>query len=365
MTITTYEAPAPDANAVTRWVAILAPAAQLADRIAATDFVPAAMRGKPEMVTAAIMYGDEIGVGPMQALASIHVVEGRPAPSSELMRALIFRAGHVMQIDYLSGERCRMWGRRAGQSETTTIEWTLEMARSAGLTDKAVWRRYPRALLLARCSSELSRVLFPDVIKGLGHLTDDPATVEDFDQWATATPDPEPVRERTTVRRRQVQSTPLPEPSPEATESTETHPQPSAVGDPSPALTGEPTADLGRELPDPFDGADPWADPEPRTPEAPLPTPDDAAPTDPDGRPSDRLLRAVFAGLNEIGASDDDAMRHAIATAIIGRPVTTYGNLTKRDCLKMVGALSDLNTGVTSLSIADNGSVTITSNREG
>jgi hypothetical protein len=381
MTLTTYETPAPD-NAVTRWVSILAPAAQLADRIAGTDFVPAAMRGKPEMVTAAIMYGDEIGVGPMQALASIHVVEGRPAPSSELMRALIFRAGHVMQIDYLSGERCRMWGRRSGQTEKTSIEWTIEMARAAGLTDKAVWRRYPRALLLARCSSELARVLFPDVIKGLGHLTDDETTVEDFDQWAAAVPaEPEPPRKTTVFREpakpRRVKSTELPEPQHEATPepaSAPPAPRESPSGsDPSPATAGPLSGGTGSELPDPWDGADPWSTgdadngpavaPEPTPPavETPLPETDDATPSDPEGKPSDRLIRAVFAGLADIGvAGDNHALRHSIASAILNRPILTFGHLSKRDCLRLVGALSDLKTGLLILEITENGTAIIT-----
>jgi hypothetical protein len=389
VSIQTYEAPPPAVadNTVTRWASILAPAAQLADRIANTEFVPGAMRGKPDVITAAIMYGDEIGVGPMQALASIHVVDGRPAPSSELMRALIFRQGHAIGIEYLSGERCRMWGRRAGQAESTTIEWTIDMARSAGLTDKAVWRRYPRALLLARCSSELARVMFPDVIKGLGHLTDDEATVGDFDTWATSVPDTEP--KRATVRRRR-----QPEALPEAASAPEPPREPPPVDNPSPAIAGASTGVRGddgpgyempaaTELPDPWDGADPWATGDTEAgpavppdappgrrvvdtplPETPLPPADDAAPSDPDGKPSDRLLRAVFAGLNRIGAADDDALRHGIASAILGRPVTTYGQLTKRDCLKMVGALSDLETGLTSLSIADNGTVTIEPGRD-
>ena len=48
---------------LSRWVGMLAPARQLAEVLADTEFVPRAMRGKPDVVCAAIMYGDELGLG--------------------------------------------------------------------------------------------------------------------------------------------------------------------------------------------------------------------------------------------------------------------------------------------------------------
>ena len=73
MTISHYEpptgelAPLPDDDGIARWTRILPAAAMLADRIANTEFVSGAMRGKPDVITAAILYGDEIGVGPMSS----------------------------------------------------------------------------------------------------------------------------------------------------------------------------------------------------------------------------------------------------------------------------------------------------------
>ena len=54
----------------------------IAQQIARTEFVPAALRGKPEAVLACIMTGHELGIGAMQSLAKIHVIEGRPAKST-------------------------------------------------------------------------------------------------------------------------------------------------------------------------------------------------------------------------------------------------------------------------------------------
>lgn len=65
---------------------VIGSAFDLASKVAATEFVPSALRGKPEAIMACILMGREIGVGPMQALSKIHVVDGRPAMAAELMR---------------------------------------------------------------------------------------------------------------------------------------------------------------------------------------------------------------------------------------------------------------------------------------
>jgi hypothetical protein len=173
-----------------RWPVILTAAAQLAERVANTEFVPRNMRGKPEVIVAAIMYGDELGIGPMQALAGINLVEGRPAPSAELLRALILRDGHQIVVHEMSPHRCRVSGLRAGADETTRVyvEWNLDMAKAAGLAGKQNWRQYPRAMLLARATSDLARAAFPDVVRGLGYIAETADSAQNLESWAGPEP---------------------------------------------------------------------------------------------------------------------------------------------------------------------------------
>ena len=136
----------------------------LAERIAQTDFVPPALRGKPEAVLACILAGHEAGVSPMQALAKIHVIEGRPAMSAELMRAIVLRAGHEIWLEESSSTKAVACGKRAGRIRTSRVEWTMDDAKRAQLDQRQNWRKFPRAMLAARATAELCRSLFPDVL---------------------------------------------------------------------------------------------------------------------------------------------------------------------------------------------------------
>lgn len=158
---------------------------KLAQRVNATPFVPKAMQGKPEHVLACVLYGRELGLGPMQALNSIHVIEGRAAASPELMRALVASAGHRIDITENTNEACTMKGARADTGAEATVRWSLEDAKLAGLTHKDNWKKYPRAMLAARCTSELCRLLFPDVIAGLSYT---PEEIQSITDQPTVTP---------------------------------------------------------------------------------------------------------------------------------------------------------------------------------
>jgi len=163
---------------VTRsWVELMAPAVELAKAIAGTQFVPAALRRDPAAIAAAILYGDEIGVGPMQSLATIAVIDGRPFVAAQTQRALVLAKGHDLWLDEATNSRATWAGRRTGGDQVTRITWTLDDARRARLDGKPNWRAYPRAMLSARASAELVRAVFADVVGGLAAIEE----LEEFD----------------------------------------------------------------------------------------------------------------------------------------------------------------------------------------
>ncbi|WP_226353078.1 hypothetical protein [Pseudonocardia sp. ICBG601] len=113
------------------WTGVVADVARLAQNIANTEFVPAEMRGKPAVVTAAILAGREMGIGPMTALQHVHLVKGRPGQSAHLMRALVLAAGHDIDYVEVTDHRAIIRGRRSGETDWTQIEFTADQAKRA------------------------------------------------------------------------------------------------------------------------------------------------------------------------------------------------------------------------------------------
>lgn len=152
-------------------------ALRLAGRIHDTPFVPKPLRGQPHAVLACILTGAELGLGPMQSLRMVNVIEGRPAASAELMRALVNRAGHRVDVVDARQDRVTLSGVRRDTGARATVTWTLDDAERAGLLKNPAWSKYPRSMLLARATSELCRMLFADVIGGL-YTPEESAAIE-------------------------------------------------------------------------------------------------------------------------------------------------------------------------------------------
>jgi hypothetical protein len=204
---------------VTRsWVELMAPAAELAKAVAGTDFVPRALRDRPAAIAACILYGDEVGVGPMQSLATIAVIDGTPYIAAQTQRALVFAAGHDLWLDEATNARATWAGRRKGSENVTRITWTTDDARRAHLDGKPNWRGYPRAMLSARASAELVRAMYADVVAGLAAIEE----LEEFDPRLVGLPalatapaevggatKPAPAGRRSRTPRRAVASAPV------------------------------------------------------------------------------------------------------------------------------------------------------------
>lgn len=320
-------------NTVTRWATVLVPARQLAEVISDTEFVPKAMRGKPDVVTACIMYGDELGLDPMQSLAGIAMVDGRPQVSAETMRGMIFRAGHEIAVHEMTGQKARVSGLRAGrpEAERLTVEWSWDMARAAGLVNKQNWRAYPRAMLLARATSDLARLLFPDVVKGMSYIAEDESVTALEAYGQDVAQEPAPVAPpRAPQRKRRPRA--LPNPGHHL--ATEDKPGPDGSVDVPMPDTSEPD-----ETPSP-----PVEYPPETTPEEP-PAEGEPPPKGMGERPFKAMQAALARVLGKVPRDD----RLGALAAIVGRPVESSGDLTRDEGYRVLGFLDRVNVGAAGL----------------
>lgn len=150
----------------------------LSTKLANTEFVPAGLRGKPAAIAACVLAGRELGIGPMSSLQNLIVIDGRPSMTALLMRQLIFAAGHSIHYQESTDFRCIVKGRRRGEEDWTTITWTMDQAKKAGLDGKTNWRKYPKQMLQARATGELARLAFADCLGGMGYLEDEISEID-------------------------------------------------------------------------------------------------------------------------------------------------------------------------------------------
>lgn len=160
-------------SALILWAHEARQAAQIATSLARTSFVPTSLRGKPEDITAAILAGQELGLRPMAALRSMDIIQGTPALRAHAMRGLLQSHGHSIQLVESTESVCRMRGRRAGEQEWQQVEWTIERATRMGLMSKDQWKKQPTAMLIARATGELCRLIASDVLHAMPYATEE------------------------------------------------------------------------------------------------------------------------------------------------------------------------------------------------
>ena len=71
---------------------------RFAQALSTAGMLPKEYRDKPGNVLLAMEYGRALALPVATILTSVHVIDGRPSMSAELMQALIRRAGHRIRI---------------------------------------------------------------------------------------------------------------------------------------------------------------------------------------------------------------------------------------------------------------------------
>lgn len=132
----------------------------------AGGFLPQHIRNEGELV-AIILAGRELGIAPMAALRSINLIKGRVTLAADMQLALMMRAGaRVQWISDGSNGVAKLQLARPGQQPHVQT-FTMEDAKTAGLAGGENWKKYPAAMLRARCVSGAAKAYFPDVLSGV------------------------------------------------------------------------------------------------------------------------------------------------------------------------------------------------------
>lgn len=125
------------------------------------------VRDQAQAVTK-ILCGRELGFSPIVSMQGIHIIEGKPALSSNLMATLIKRSGkYDYRVKVWTDAECVLTFREkngSGWEDVGESSFTMDDAKRAGVVRAGgSWSKFPKAMLFARSLSQGLRTYCPDV----------------------------------------------------------------------------------------------------------------------------------------------------------------------------------------------------------
>lgn len=163
---------------------------RFAEIVSKSDLVDKKLQGRPENVFMVVQKAHGLNISFDLAVSQTHVIDNKVSPSAELLRILLRRAGHDLEIyehnDKVARARLTLAHR---PNKPITMEYTIAKAQAAGLAGKPVWKQHAESMLVAAVTRLLVRFHCPEVAAGLSldvetadaefgdHVEESPATV--------------------------------------------------------------------------------------------------------------------------------------------------------------------------------------------
>lgn len=121
----------------------------------------------PEQALVIMLKGRELGIGPMQALDGITVIQGKATVSPQLMLALIYsrHPGALVEVEGDVNGCTVTMQRRDGRPKT--VFFGPKEATAMGLLGKDNYKKQPATMFQWRAIAACARVVFPDIIQGM------------------------------------------------------------------------------------------------------------------------------------------------------------------------------------------------------
>ena len=113
-----------------------------------------------------ILAGRELGFDPYTSMSGIHIIQGKPVISANLMASALKKGGkYDYKIKSMSEELVEIEFYE-GKTLLGTSSFSTDDAKKAGISGKDNWHKYARNMLFARSMSNGIRWYCPDVFNG-------------------------------------------------------------------------------------------------------------------------------------------------------------------------------------------------------
>lgn len=126
-----------------------------------------------ESILSTIIAGREMGLPAMASLRAFHIIDNKPTLSAGVIHAKVLTSG--LAEYFRCTERTELQAtfvtKRRGEPEIS-LTFTFDEAKQAwtkepGAFLKSGWGKNPKDMLVARASTKLARLVYPDVVMGL------------------------------------------------------------------------------------------------------------------------------------------------------------------------------------------------------
>lgn len=141
---------------------------RMAQALSQSSLLPDALRNKAADVLTMILYGQDLGLSPMQSIQGVYVVKGKPMLAAQTWISLTRRAGHRLVVREHTDQTCTIEITRGDTGEKHAETFTIADARTAKLLSNDNWIKYPKRMLLARAVSNCCRFICPEIALGFG-----------------------------------------------------------------------------------------------------------------------------------------------------------------------------------------------------
>lgn len=184
----------------------------LANLYAESTLLPEAYRKKPADIFVAVTLGQSVGLSPIQSLAEINVIKGKPTMSATLIAAQVRRAGHKLRIEVVEtpGKECAVCTiiRRDDPEHPFVSKRDRAWAQRMGLLNNSNYIKQPATMLKKRAITDCARDACSEALCGIDYCKEEMSDFDDVE--ATVEEHEEPTKSPDVVEAEIVEEKPEP-----------------------------------------------------------------------------------------------------------------------------------------------------------